>query len=602
MSVSLLFLFYETNRLPISYYQLETNIGDVNMTGILTTTILTFILYIIIAVYFIFKNQQQRKTTIKAAGFTFISLFIITAIIVYIFMPTITIPNMSIANLIVAFIGTLGLYGLTMSKPLTKASRPIDVVSSGIIVLAVIAVPTFFILGISALDNSYESIKKEEMEEAKPLDKDATPIVVSPESARNKVQKAMSVVPNTQFYDLGKLQVQMVNDDIVFIAPVEFSGFWRYFRGKETEGYFTISATDINAQPKFIESKMKYTNSSYFQHNIQRTIYGEYPAYIQSGSAQIEVDEEGKPWYVQTLYKPIGLTNKPNMSKLHVAVVDPVTSDVSLYTTEDAPDFIDGSISSEMASDQNEYFGKYVHGWLNSIFGKRDVKIPNESGTESNVTPIFDEQGNMHYFTDMSSPKENIDSALGYTLINARTGELVYYNGEKNNGIMDSKGAREIVDKEFPEKNWKGSMPILYNIDGNPTWVVNVLDPNGLFKQYAYIKAADSDFVVFGDTAKQTLDAYRIALAQDPSNVESTGEAAGHESVSGEIERVVITTQTTGQLIQFLLTNDTTIYTLSSTKAPLAVFLQQGDHVQLEANKLDNGTAIVEAIEIDGLQ
>lgn len=440
------------------------------------------------------------------------------------------------------------------------------------------------------------------MEEAKPLDKDATPIVVSPESARNKVQKAMSVVPNTQFYDLGKLQVQMVNDDIVFIAPVEFSGFWRYFRGKETEGYFTISATDINAQPKFIESKMKYTNSSYFQHNIQRTIYGAYPNYIQSGNAQIEVDEAGKPWYVQTLYKPIKFTNKPNMSELHVAVVDPVTSDVSLYTTTDAPDFIDGSISSEMASDQNDYFGKYVHGWLNSIFGKRDVKIPNESGTESNVTPIFDEQGNMHYFTDMSSPKENIDSALGYTLINARTGELVYYNGAKNNGIMDSKGAREIVDKEFPEKNWKGSMPILYNIDGNPTWVVNVLDPNGLFKQYAYIKAADSDFVVFGDTAKQTLDAYRIALAQDPSNVESTGESAGLESVSGEIERVVITTQSTGQLIQFLLTDDKTIYTMSSTKAPLAVFLQQGDLVELKANKLDNGTAIVEAIEIDGLQ
>ncbi|WP_337018886.1 DNA-binding protein, partial [Oceanobacillus massiliensis] len=442
---------------------------------------------------------------------------------------------------------------------------------------------------------------KQEMEEAKPLDKDSTPIVASPESARNKVQKAMSVVPNTQFYDLGKLQVQQVNDDIVFIAPVEFTDFWRYFRGKETEGYFMISATDINAQPEFISSKMKYTNSSYFNHNIQRTIYNAYPNYIQSGEAQIEVDEDEKPWYVQTLYKPIGLTNKPNMSKLNVAVVDPLTSKVTLYDTKDAPEFIDGSISSEIASDENEYFGKYIHGWLNSIFGKKDVKIPNESGTESNVTPIFDENGEMHYFTDMSSPKENIDSALGYTLVNARTGELVYYNGSKNNGIMDSKGAREIVNKEFPEKNWTGSMPLLYNIDGNPTWVVNVLDPNGLFKHYAYIKAADSDFVVFGDTARQTLDSYRLALAQNPSNVESTGEGADLETRTGSIERVVVTNQNEGQLIQFLLADDQTIYTLTSAKAPVAVFLQQGDQVQLEANLLDNGTAIVESIEIEGL-
>lgn len=572
------------------------------MTGILTTTILSFILYFIIALYFIGKNKKHRNTTIKAVGIIFAGLFIVTGITVYILMPAITIPNMTFANLIVALVGILALYGLTMTTPFTKSSRQFDLVTIGIAAAGIIAIALFSVLGIVALGDTHESIQKQEVDEARPLDKDATPIVVSPESARNKVQKAMSVVSNTQFYDLGKLQVQKVGDEVVFIAPVEFTDFWRYFRGKETEGYFTISATDINAQPKFIESKMKYTNSSYLNHNIQRTIYGAYPNYIQSGEAQIEVDENGKPWYVQTLYKPIGLTNKPDMAKLHVAVVDPVTSDVSLYKTDEAPDFIDGSISSELASDENEYFGKYIHGWLNSLFGKKDVKIPNESGTESNVTPIFDEQGNMHYFTDMSSPKENIDSALGYTLINARTGELVYYNGDKNNGIMDSKGAREIVNKEFPEKNWTGSMPILYNIDGNPTWVVNVLDPNGLFKHYAYIKAADSDFVVFGDTARQTLDAYRLALAQDPSNVESTGEASGLESVEGVIERAVVTNQDTGQLIQFILEDDPTIYTLNSSKAPLAVFLQKGDNVSLEANVLDNGTAIVENITIDELQ
>ncbi|MGJ9460152.1 DNA-binding protein [Oceanobacillus sp. CF4.6] len=571
------------------------------MIGILTTTILSFILYFIISVYFIVKNNLHRNTILKAIGLVFISLFIVTAIIVYIMMPTITIPNMTIANLLVAFVGVLAFYGITMSKPFTNTSRQFDTISVGIIAAAVIAIPAFFILGIFALNDTYDSISKQNVEEAKTLDKDATPIVVSPESARNKVQKAMSVVPNTQFYDLGKLQVQKVNDDIVFIAPVEFTDFWRYFRGKETEGYFMISATDVNAQPKFIESKMRYTNSSFFNHNMERTIYGAYPNFIKSGEAQIEVDEDGKPWYVQTLYKPIGVTNKPDMSKLNVAVVDPVTSEVTMYETEKAPEFVDGSISSEMASEENEYFGRYVHGWLNSLFGKKDVKIPNESGTESNVTPIFDETGAMHYFTDMTSPKENIDSALGYTLVNARSGELVYYNGAQNNGIMDSKGAREIVDKEFPEKNWTGSMPVLYNIDGNPTWVVNVLDPNGLFKHYAYIKAADSDFVVFGDSARQTLDAYRLALAQDPSNVESTGEASGLEERSGKVARVVVTNQETGQLIQFILTGDQTIYTLNSAKAPLAVFLQQGDDVQFNVNVLDNGTAIVEKLEIEGL-
>ncbi|WP_042225050.1 DNA-binding protein [Oceanobacillus manasiensis] len=570
------------------------------MTGILSTTILSFILYLIISLFFVINNKKHRKTTIKAVLLIFIVLFIIGAVTIYFIMLPMTIPNMTISNIVFGIAGMVGLYALTTSQPFTKSSKQLDSVSGAIIILAILAVPTFFVLGIFGLQDTHDSIPKNEVPEAKPLDKDATPIVVSPEFARNKVQKAMSVVPNTQFYDLGKLQVQKIGDDIVFVAPVEFTDFWRYFRGKETEGYFTISATDINAQPQFVESKMKYTHSSFFNHNVKRTVYGAYPSYIHSGDPQVEVDEDGKPWYVQTLYKPIGLTNKPNVEKLNVAVVDPVTSDVTLYKTSEAPEFIDGSVSSEMASDENEYFGKYVHGWLNSIFGKKDVKIPNGSGTESNVTPIFDENGEMHYFTDMSSPKENIDSALGYTLIHARTGELTYYNGEKNNGIMDSKGAKEIVNKEFPEKNWTGSMPVLYNIDGDPTWVVNVLDPNGLFKHYAYIKAADSDFVVFGDTARGTLESYRLALAQDPSNVSSTGDAT-LEQRSGEVERVLVSNQDSGQVVQFLIEGDTTIYNVNSGKAPLSIFLQPGDNVSLEANIRDNNTGIVESIDIEGL-
>ncbi len=333
------------------------------MGGILTTTIISFILYFIVSLFILGTSSQKRANSLKAIIYTFVILFIITAGIVYLILPAITIPNMTALNLIVAFFGVLLIYGFTSTKPFSKASQKLDFLVIGIISVSVIAFLALLVLGITTLDNSYNTIAKTEVEEAKPLDKDATPIVVSPEFARNKVQKAMSVVPNTQFYDLGKLQVQMVNDEIVFVAPVEFSGFWKYIRGKETAGYFMISATDINAQPKFVESTMRYTNSSYFNQNIKRVIYSAYPTYIQSGEAQIEVDEEGKPWYVQTVYKPIGLTNKPDMSTLHVAVVDPVTSEVTLYDVERAPAFVDGPISSELASDENEYFGKYVHGW-----------------------------------------------------------------------------------------------------------------------------------------------------------------------------------------------------------------------------------------------
>ncbi|MGI8316303.1 DNA-binding protein [Halobacillus mangrovi] len=568
------------------------------MIGILTTTILSFILYFLLAIIAYMKNPMRRNLIMKNAIGLFIFGVIIMIVFVYIFMPTITIPNLLILNTIVAILLVPLIYA--GARVPVNAKTSFNSWTGGIAVVVALAIIGVFVYSIVALGETYDSISKSEEEEARPLNEENTPISVAPESARNKVQKAMSVVPNTQFYDLGKLQAQSVGEEIVYIAPVEFTSFWRYIRGNETEGYFSIPATNVNAQPEFIESKMRYTNSSYFHHNVQRAVYGKHPDYIQSGEAQIEIDDEGKPWYIQTIYKPLFFSNRPDMNQIRVAVVNPVTGNVDTYDASEAPEFIEGSVSSELAAIENEYFGKYVHGWLNSIFGKKDVKIPNESGTESSVTPIFSEEGEMYYFTDMASPKENIDSALGYTLIHARTGALTYYNGQKNNGIMDSKGAKQIVNKEFPEKNWTGSMPVLYNVDGHPTWIVNVLDPNGLFKQYAYIKASDSDFAVFGDTAKQTLNAYRLQLAQDPSTVEGSGGVELTEK-SGVINRVLVTSTEARQSVQFLLQGETTIYTVNTSKAPLAIFLKEGDKVEMQARIRDNGTATVEEMQIEGI-
>ncbi|WP_226585610.1 DNA-binding protein [Halobacillus litoralis] len=568
------------------------------MVGIFITTVLSFLLFLILTIIVYSKNRMRRKKILKTALGTFVFGLILMTGVVYAFMPTITVPNMLILNIIVAVLFVPLVYGgAKVPVQYQTAHRSL----TGLVMLvAAAAVIGVFVYSILALQDSYDSITKSEEEEARPLNEENTPISVAPESARNKVQKAMSVVPNTQFYDLGKLQAQRVDGDIVYVAPVEFTSFWRYLRGKETEGYFSIAATNINAQPEFIENNMRYTNSSYFNHNVQRVVYGKHPDFIQSGEAQIEVDDEGKPWYIQTIYKPLFFSNRPDMDQVKVAVVDPVNGDVETYDASEAPEFIEGSVSSELAATENEYFGKYVNGWLNSIFGKKDVKIPNESGTESSVTPIFNENGEMFYFTDMASPKENIDSALGYTLINARTGALTYYNGQQNQGIMDSKGAIQIVNKQYPEKNWTGTMPVLYNVDGHPTWIVNVLDPNGLFKQYAYIKASDSDFAVFGETAKQTLNAYRLQIAQDPSSVEGS-QSVDLTEKSGVVSRVLVTSTDERQSVQFLLEGETTIYTVNTSKAPLSIFLQEGDQVEIGARIRDNGTATVEDMQIEGI-
>ena len=93
----------------------------------------------------------------------------------------------------------------------------------------------------------------EEKTEIETFDEKETPASVPPQFARNKMKKAFGQVPNTSYYELGNLQIQKVDGEYVYIAPVEFSGFFKWWKGDVTPGYFTISATDSSANPKFIK-------------------------------------------------------------------------------------------------------------------------------------------------------------------------------------------------------------------------------------------------------------------------------------------------------------------------------------------------------------
>ena len=84
------------------------------------------------------------------------------------------------------------------------------------------------------------------------------------------------------------------------------------------------------------------------------------------------------------------------------------------------------------------------------------------------------------YFTDFTSPSNSDDSAIGYSYINARTGELTYYS-KKN--MMDSEGLLSLVNLVYPREKTSRKYASLYNIDGVPTWVVSMLDKNGIFKK-----------------------------------------------------------------------------------------------------------------------
>ncbi|MFS0882196.1 hypothetical protein [Metabacillus niabensis] len=468
----------------------------------------------------------------------------------------------------------------------------------GIIFAASFIIGIYFLIApVFNANEKFNQVKMEEQVEIQAFDETKTPASVPPQFARNKMKKAFGQVPNTSYYELGQLQIQKVNNEFVYIAPVEFSGFFKWWNGDKTPGYFTLSATDSSANPKFIKADMVYTPSSYFQKNLERHIRMNYPKRIFYGQTQLEIDDEGKPYYIRTYGSFV--TARNGFKAEGIIMVDPKTGETMDYKLADVPKFIDGAVSPEAVSLQNSYYGKYIHGFWNSLFGKSDVKLPSDEGTEANVSPIFNEEGEMYYFTDFTSPKEGVDSMLGYSLTNSRTGKATYYTGNLEESYMDSQGALQIIEKKFIEKKWQGEMPVLYNFYGEASWLVPVLDSNGFLQNYFIVSAANPEISVYANTPNEALKQYKTALQKGGSSVDGRGTAE-EKQVSGTVVRVYKEKSGDYTLISFLLDNNKN-FIISSESNSLAIYLKEGDRVNVHYLDTEEDFLPVKNLTIEGL-
>ncbi|MEK4423862.1 hypothetical protein [Solibacillus sp. FSL K6-1523] len=535
------------------------------------------------------RKVKSGKLSSKNLFVIFIVVFVISFILVFTTVYVSKIDLNWTAFLYVLPVAALA--GAILSGGLEQKLK------SAIVLVGILGVAYLISAPLLNAEQKFKSSQMEEKVEIEAFDETKKPASVPPKFVKNKMKKAFGQVPNTSYYEIGRLQIQKVNGEYVYIAPVEFSGFFKWFNGKTTPGYFTMSATDSSDNPKFIQSEMSYVPSAFLNQNLERHIRLQYPTLIFYGQPQLEIDEDGKPFYIRSYGEFISARNGFDVKG--IVLVDAKTGQTEKLALADVPDYIDGAVSPETVSLQNSYYGNYVHGYWNSVVGKKDVKLPSDEGTEANVSPIFMEDGEMYYFTDFTSPKEGIDSMLGYSLTHARTGAATYYTGNLEESYMDSQGALQIIEKEFIEKKWEGEMPILYNFYGEASWLTGVLDANGFLQNYFIVSAANPEVKAFASTPKEALRLYKTALNSGSSIVDGTSKAE-EATVTGEVVRVYKERVGNFTLVSFLM-NSGENFIVSSEIVPLAIYLQEGDRIVMTYAKTGEQFQPVKNIIIEGL-
>lgn len=545
-----------------------------------TYTLLVMIVPILISLFMLLNGGDVFKKIVLSALWLLFLGFVVYWMN-YFALPDRTFGSMTLDNLIYGLITFLVVNGISIAN---DGEGGIGYVLSGVsAVVLIISLCVYCCFSMRTIP-TYTTIQYEnkDIEKAPTFEKDKTPVALSPKTVKNLVNKAISEVPNSTYYQIASyktFQAQYIDGKPYYIVPLEFKGLSSYiYSDKIIPGYFKIDATSSNAKPEFVKKNISYAPSAYFNSDAERKIRLKVYDWITSASEpMMEIDDNGTPYFVETLYKTLPFSNNPDYSRMAVVTLNAENGATKVYSLENAPKFLDECITTDVANDINESFGtgnQPVIGFKN----KKTLKEPTGNGVEDGVTSLFNDKGTITYFADFTNVNKDNDSLVGFSSIDARTGKLTFYNSK---GLMDSNGAIRNANENYKANKWKASMPILYNISGRQVWTMQILDSTNAIRGYYYLDASNQSVYGYGKNVNQALNEFNQALVNSNS-VPTNTNGIELKNIKGVVSRMAIVEGKTMIMV------DGKIYTINNSDYQNAPLIKVGDMVELKSNVINN--------------
>ena len=372
--------------------------------------------------------------------------------------------------------------------------------------------------------------------------------------------------------ELGEFCIQKVNDKLVWVAPLEHSGFFKWLNNSEgTPGYVVVSATN-ERDVKLIQTiqkkavKIKYQQGGFFGDNLHRHIYFNGNSTIGLTDFSFEIDDTGKPYWVVTTYKKeVGFSgNNAN----GIVVVDAQSGDIQRYNLNNIPKWIDRVQPAKFIQKQLDDWGEYVNGYWN--FANTD-KLQTTEG----MILVYGKDNKSFWYTGLTSVGKD-ESTVGFMLVDTRTKEVNYY---KQSGATEI-AAQHSAEGKVQEKGYKATTPIPYNINNIPTYVMSLKDNGGLVKMYAMVGINDYTIVGVGNTLRETLTSFKNTYNMTGNRL-SVNTPTVKKEVTSTIVRIQNDVKNGNSFYYFVLKDNPKIFVGSSNISPKIPISQVGDQVKI---------------------
>lgn len=400
------------------------------------------------------------------------------------------------------------------------------------------------------------------------------PIVDRDTATRLGSRKIGEVVELVSQFNVSELYTQINYKGVpTRVSPLEYADIIKWL-GNRSEGvpyYVTIDMATQQTDLVKLNEGMKYLPSEYFGRDLMRHVRFKYPTKMFQ-STTFEIDDNGNPYWAVSYYDyTIGILGGRDV--VGIILVNAVTGEMTDYKVSEVPKWVDTVYDSTMLIEQANYWGSYVNGFINSIFGQKNVVRT----TDGYNYIAFDDD--VWMYTGITSVVDDA-SNVGFLLVNLRTKEAKRYDINGAEEISAMRSAEGMIQ----EKGYSATFPILVNVSNTPSYFVSLKDNAGLVKAYSFVSVANYQIVGVGDTIEGAMNEYLRLLKS--MGVDTNNSAT--ESATEDIDIIVDSVASAvleGNTVYYIKTADGEIYTVSIAVSDNLPFVKSGDSLKVTVDK-----------------
>lgn len=419
-------------------------------------------------------------------------------------------------------------------------------------------------------------------------------IVIDQQTAKRLADKKISDEDRAlgSQVELGEITLQKVGEKMYYVIPLLHSGFFKYWSNGDqgTPGYVMVNATndkDVKLVKK-TEGKpihIIYQPNSYFGKNLERHVYMNGYMTRAFMDPSFEIDDNGRPYYVYSLYeKSIGFAGDNTIGAL---VVDVETGEIKEYKVDDVPLWVDRTQPEQIVIDQINDWGDFVNGWFNPS-NKDRLQMSGD------LVLIYGNDGRCYFYAGLTSVGNN-GSSVGFMLVDSRNKKVCYYKqaGATEEGSMTS------AEGKWQEKGYEATHPRPYNVDGVWTYVMALKDNEGLVKAVAMVSVSNYEIVGVGENIKDALRDYKSAL-NGAGNSLVTGKKQSEKELNAIITRISVDLKQGNSYYYFTVDSiKDKMFVVTSDVSEEITITEKGDKVHVGYD--ENGSGVIDANMFDNL-